>query len=149
VNELRQRHPRMVDGGFLAWLRKRRCAFCGKHPPTQAAHIRMAHLEIGKRETGKQEKPDDKWALPLCQWCHLDGPESQHKIGEEKFWGLAEINPFELAQKLYVEYGGTGGKPQRPRTTIKPRLPKEKRAKIQQRKATWPSRPLRNRSPRS
>lgn len=143
MRELRQRQPRMLDEGYLVWLRKRRCAFCGRFPgdeinPIEAAHLRMAAPFLGKRYTGHREKPDDKWATPLCRWCHQTGPEAQHKIGEHRFWGLAEINPFILAMELYAEYGGEGGRPQRKRTTIKLRLPKEKRAKIAKRKASWP-----------
>ena len=150
MNELRQRQPRMVDEGFLAFLRKQRCAFCGRWPgdrfnPIQAAHLRMACPVLGKRYTGKQEKPDDRWATPLCSWCHLDGPSAQHKIGEQNFWGLAEINPFFLAMDLYTQYGGDGGKPRRRKSIIKPRLAKGIRRIIMRGKRSWPKRKLRSR----
>jgi hypothetical protein len=46
---------------------------------------------------------------------------------------IAETNPFVVAEELYAEYGGDGGKARKPRVTIKPRLPKEKRVKIRSR----------------
>lgn len=132
MNDLRQRRPRLLDPGFLTFVRMKKCTFCGARP-SQAAHIRMGCPSRGKESlTGMQRKPDDKWAVPLCQWCHLDGPESQHKIGEERFWKIAETNPFVVAEELYAEYGGDGGCLRKPRQ-IKPRPPKEKRAKIRSR----------------
>ena len=136
-----QRRPRLHDAGYLAWLRTKPCCACGKAPPCEAAHIRMTCLAIDKPITGMGRKPDDKYALSLCAWCHREGPESQHNIGDEAdFWAGFGIDPFEFAAKYYDEYGGAGGKPRKPRTTINPRLPKEQRQKIPNRKTAWPSR---------
>jgi hypothetical protein len=104
-----QKQPRMVDAGFLAWLRQKPCCVCGRAAPSEAAHLRMGNLDIGKRHVGMAEKPSDFWATPLCVWCHRAGMESQHALGEEQFWKLAGINPFALAIKLYAEFGGAGG----------------------------------------
>ena len=144
MSELRQRQPRLVDPGYLAFLHTKRCCICG-FPTIEAAHIRMANLELGKRETGKQEKPDDKWAVPLCSWCHREAPDSQHNSNEAEFWARFELDPFAIAQALYAEYGGDGGKPQRRRSTTKPRPPKSARRPIQQRKTPWPSKKFRSR----
>lgn len=129
---MKQREPRLYDPGYLAFLRTKRCCTCGAHPPVQAAHIRIGLFAKGM-------KPHDKNAVPLCQWCHLDGPEAQHKMNEAAFWKMWEIEPFAIAAKLYAEYGGTGGKP-RKRTTIKPRLPPSKRTKIRSGPTVWPKR---------
>lgn len=127
-----QRRPRLYDPGYLAFLRTKPCCACGRAAPSEAAHIRMTRLDIDKPITGMQRKPDDKYAVPLCSWCHREGPESQHNVGDEsQFWAWYEIDPFELAAKLYDEYGGTGGKPRKASTTIKPRIPKHLRQKIQ------------------
>jgi hypothetical protein len=67
----------------------------------QAAHIRMACPERGKRETGKAEKPSDCYSTPLCARCHLG---DQHTGGEAKFWRRVGIDPFEIAEKLYAEF---------------------------------------------
>ena len=103
------------------------CCGCGRAAPSQAAHIRIGLL-------GMQIKPHDRNAVPLNQWCHLDAPDAQHK-DERGFWDRRGKDPFEIAATLYAEYGGSGGKVRKRRTTIRPRLPKEKRAKI-------PSRPF-------
>lgn len=126
-----QRRPRLHDTKYLELLRTKPCCTCGRAPPTEAAHIRMTCLAIDKPITGMGRKPDDRYALPLCAWCHREAPDSQHNIGDEAdFWKNYEIDPFELAAKYYDEYGGTGGQPRKRRTTIKPRLPKEQRQKI-------------------
>lgn len=126
--------PRLYDPGFLAFLRKKFCVACGRPPPCEAAHIRIGFRALGK-------KPDDRYATPLCPSCH----RLQHAMSEEAFWAHRRLDPFAIAAKLYAEYGGTGGKP-RKRTTIKPRLPKEQRAKIQQRKEPWANRSFRRTS---
>jgi hypothetical protein len=127
MTQQRARDPRLLDPGYLAFLRLKPCCVCGRPSPgTEAAHIRIGFF-------GKGIKPHDKHAVPLCGWCHRDGPSAQHKMNETEFWSLWEIDPFELAAKLYAEYGGDGGKPKRKRTIIRPRLPKDKRTKIQSR----------------
>lgn len=105
--ELRQRQPRKEDAGFLIFLRKRRCCACDDRPPSQAAHIRMACPERGKRQCGKGEKPDDRWAVPLCRLCHTDGAWAQHKVGEEAFWRHVSKDPFVIAARLYARYAQT------------------------------------------
>lgn len=120
---VRQRQPRLYDPGYLAFLRKKPCCCgCGRAAPSEAAHIRIG-LFAG------QMKPHDKHAVPLNAWCHRLAPDNQHN-GEAAFWERCGKDPFELAAAFYDEYGGTGGKPRKPRTTIKPRLPKERRQKI-------------------
>ncbi len=57
----------------------------------------MASPVHGKRETGKGEKPDDKWTVPLCKLHH----EEQHVYGEEAFWSHPKINPCDLALALW------------------------------------------------
>lgn len=125
-----------MDAGFLAFVRTKPCAnpSC-RHVPAEAAHIRMGNLDIGKPPTGMQEKPDDRWVVPLCAWCHRDAPNAQHKMNEAKFWKMVGVDPFKIAAGLYAEYGGTGGHIKLKRTKTKPRKPKNERQKI-------PSRPF-------
>lgn len=140
MNQLRQRQPRLLDSGFLAFLRTKRCCTCGRQPlPTKPNGIDAAHIRIGLFAKGM--KPHDKHAVPLCRWCHLDGPEAQHKMNETEFWAMWELDPFDIAAKLYSEYGGTGGEPRRP-TKMKPRKPKAQRQKIPRSKSPWPKRPF-------
>jgi hypothetical protein len=79
----------------------------------------MSCLAIGKPMSGMGMKPDDKYAVPGCSWCHLDAPDSIHKTGDEaKFWARYEIDPFELAAKYYAQYCAEQGSHA---TTKKPR----------------------------
>lgn len=96
MSELRQRQPRERDEKHLNYIRSLPCCICGGFD-TEAAHIRTASLENGKSHTGMQEKPSDKWALPLCNRHHRE----QHATGDElKFWDFHGINPFLLAISL-------------------------------------------------
>jgi hypothetical protein len=156
LTSLRQRQPRIRDDGFLAFLRTLPCCVCGRAPKSEAAHIRMAALELGKANPGMAAKPDDRHAVPLCSWCHRDAPDAQHKGSERAFWDRLEIDPFAVAARLYARYtaslaGKPAGRPSiRPPRKAKPR-PKlamrplfgqkwpEKRPKI-------PSRPFQKRT---
>lgn len=103
---MNQREPRLHDRGYLIWLRKRPCCICGKPAPSDACHIRFASEAYGKRPVGLGEKPDDKWAIPMCRECHT----LQHSMNEREFYRERRILPLYLAAKLYAEYGGDGGK---------------------------------------
>lgn len=98
------REPREHNEAFLAFVRRLACCACKAHPPSQAAHIRMACPERGKRGTGMGEKPHDRWAVPLCADCHLDGAHAQHRVGEQRFWARANVDPFAVAAKLYAAF---------------------------------------------
>lgn len=114
--------PRLHDDKFLAFLRTKPCCICGRVGETEAAHIRIGFRALGK-------KPDDKHATPLCADHHRE----QHGQNELAFWAVYRLNPFDIAERLYAEYGGTGGKPRLKRKTVKPRKPKHLRQKIQNR----------------
>lgn len=60
------RPVRVRSGGYLAHIRKQKCAACGSPPPSQAAHIRTGN------EGGTGLKPDDWLTVPLCHSCHAD-----------------------------------------------------------------------------
>jgi hypothetical protein len=100
VTELRQRDPRQEEPLFLAFLRRKPCCVCFAPPRSQAAHIRMACLLIGKEYTGKAEKPHDRWATPLCADCHRE----QHGTAERKFWEWTGVDPFKVAATLYAQF---------------------------------------------
>ncbi len=90
-----QRKPRERDDAYLKLVRAIPCLRCGG-APSQAAHVRLS------AGGGMGMKPDDSQALPLCQWCHLDAPDAQHKVGEHPFWGELGIDPLKLAKSLYA-----------------------------------------------
>jgi hypothetical protein len=94
------------DTGYLAFLRRQPCACCGHPAPSDAAHIRMASPERGKRPTGMQVKPSDKFAVPLNRSCHM----TQHSGSEARFWSDRRLDPFAIADRLYAEYLGKGAR---------------------------------------
>lgn len=91
------RQPREKCEPHLKFIRGLPCVICQNNIETEAAHVRMACIEVGKRYTGKGEKPSDRWAVPLCGKHHRD----QHEIGEREFWLLAGINPIQVATDLW------------------------------------------------
>jgi hypothetical protein len=95
---LRQRTPREADRKYLAAVRQLPCLVCPGGPPCDAAHIRMADWLAMKPHTGKGQKPDDRWAVPLCHRCHMD----QHKRGERVWWEAQGIDPIAVAVLLYA-----------------------------------------------
>lgn len=104
TDELRQRLPRITNGKFLAYVRRQRCCACEAPTPSHAAHIRIANREIGKRECGMGEKPDDRYAVPLCTGCHIDDRDAQHKGSEQAFWTRIGKDPFKIAARLYGRF---------------------------------------------
>jgi hypothetical protein len=93
-----KKRPRDNNAGHLAFIRRLGCVVCGEHRSVDAAHVRAVSIVYGKRETGKGEKPDDKWALPLCRSHHNE----QHDIGEKEFWSMLKIDPCGLALALWA-----------------------------------------------
>lgn len=96
----RQRRPRERDKGHLAYLHDLVCAICGKRP-VEAAHLRSPAPRYGKKATGMQEKPSDKWSLPLCREHHAE----QHNGNELEFWERYRIDPFLVATALHNSTG--------------------------------------------
>lgn len=143
---LRQRSPRQRDPAHLAFVRAQPCCIKGCPRPAEAAHLRLACDARGKLPTGMQEKPDDKWSNPLCEYHHRTGILAQHKMGEEDFWKMRGIDPFALALRLFEESGGAARalepKPAKRARPTKARKPVEQRAKIPGRAlqsgSTWP-----------
>ena len=131
--------PRLYDSGYLVFLRTKPCCVCGSTKAVEAAHVRMGL-------TGTGRKPNDSQAVPLCAWHHRLSPTmAQHNMGEAKFWERMGHDPFQIAIKLYTEYGGDGGKEKGSRK-ITPRKPREERAKFSGKSKPFPSRPLQGRS---
>lgn len=90
------------DNGFLAFLRRQPCCCCGSPAPSDAAHLRMASPERGKKPTGMQVKPSDRFAVPLNRTCHT----VQHSGSEARFWSERGLDPFEIADRLFAAYSG-------------------------------------------
>ena len=110
----RSRRPRVERPDHLDFIRSLPCLACRFGPESnldgasmgvEAAHIRYADLRFAKRETGKGEKPDDKWAVPLCARHHRTGPQAQHSMDEEAFWRLQNIDATRVAAGLFLNSG--------------------------------------------
>jgi hypothetical protein len=101
---LRQREPRETSPAFLNYVRRQPCCVCGGPPLSEAAHVKMGSLPHGKRPAGGNERPSDRWAVPLCADCHREGPEAQHRVGERQFWEAAGLDPFALAIRLWNNF---------------------------------------------
>ncbi len=102
---IKNRSPRIHDEKHLAFIRRLACLSCGVEPCGEAAHLRAASDKHGKPNAGVGAKPDDKWALPLCHRCHVEGPQAQHRVGERPFWQKLHINPFMVCEELFEATG--------------------------------------------
>lgn len=91
------KRPAMKDAAYLKWIRELPCIVTGKRP-VDAAHVSYADPRYGKRERGKSEKADDRWAVPL----HRDEHDRQHRMGDERaYWKSTGIDPLQVALALY------------------------------------------------
>lgn len=78
------------------------CIACGRRGEVHAAHVRLNSAEHGTFNT-MSRKPDDKFALPLCERCHL---VDQHATeGEPAFWARLGIDPLDAALRLFAVTG--------------------------------------------
>lgn len=95
-----RKRPRKMDEKHLKWLRTLPCIITGQFS-VEAAHIRYAAPHYGKNETGGQEKPDDRWAVPLSPEMHRE----QHSMNEQAFWAKYGIDPCRVALALHAITG--------------------------------------------
>ncbi len=99
------KHPRQHNDRHLDFVRSLPCVVCGNNIETEAAHIRMSASWVGKRQTGKGEKPDDAWTIPLCGRHHRE----QHQGSERAFWSTnltaSPLLPFLIALALWKASG--------------------------------------------
>lgn len=95
-----KKRPREHDKEHLAWLRTLPCVITGERP-VDPAHIRYADPVYGKRESGKGEKPDDRWCVPLARRKH----DEQHGMNEKLFWAKHGLDPLRIALALYAHTG--------------------------------------------
>lgn len=91
---------RLEDPRHLDFIRKLPSVLSGKYG-CEACHIRAGSAVHKKVWTGAGRKPDDCWTLPLTPAEHRD----QHNTEELVFWRSYEIDPFDLAVRLYEVSG--------------------------------------------
>lgn len=92
----KKKRPRDHDKDYLDFIRGLPCLVCLKRG-VEAAHVRYGDWRYGKRDTGGQEKPSDKWSLPLCSEHH----KAQHNDNERAWWEAQGIDPLLVATLLF------------------------------------------------
>ena len=97
------KRPRQHNEAHRKFIAGLPCIVCGDNTSTEAAHIRFADSSIAKRQTGMQEKSDDRFTVPLCGEDHRD----QHQFygGERAWWDHHKIDPVKVALALYSVTG--------------------------------------------
>lgn len=89
------------DDAHLAFVRKLPSVLSGAYG-CDPAHIRSGSPLHNKKRTGGAQKPSDCWVVPLTRAEH----DAQHDHGDElAWWRSHNIDPFELAVKLYEASG--------------------------------------------
>lgn len=96
----RQKQPRKKDDSHLRWLRGLPCLVTGAYG-VDPAHIRYGDPKYFKRAAGGGEKPDDKWAVPMCREQH----NLQHSMNEQDYWRSVGIDPLAVALQLWAHSG--------------------------------------------
>lgn len=91
---------RQKDEGHLAFIRSLPSIVSGCGP-CEAAHIRAGNPMYRKKRTGKGQRPDDAWSVPLTPDEHRD----QHQVNETEWWNRQGVDPFVVAFKLYQVSG--------------------------------------------
>lgn len=91
-----KKRPAKKEPDYLKWLHELPCLVTGSRP-VEACHVSYADPRYGKRERGKSEKADDRWALPLCPAEH----RRQHDMDERAYWQTVGIDPLQVALALY------------------------------------------------
>lgn len=91
---------RIRDEAHLAFIRRLPSVLSGQYG-TEACHIRYGDPLYRKKHTGKSQKPDDCWTLPLTP----DEHRNQHSENEKQWWLDRGIDPLAMARKLYAVTG--------------------------------------------
>jgi hypothetical protein len=73
------------------WVRGHACSACGSLVAIECAHVR------GGTDGGMGIKPSDRFCISLCKSCHSD----QHRMGEETFAKLWDINLNDMADEFF------------------------------------------------
>jgi len=85
-----KRASRWRSQAHCSFVRSHACCACGSTAAIEVAHVRKG------TGAGIGQKPSDFWTISLCRECH----STQHKLGEESFEKLANINMKGLAMEF-------------------------------------------------
>lgn len=92
----------LVRQRWYRFVKTRRCAGCGEHPPVDAAHVRvLLSAKTGALLPRSHIGRAAFSCIPLCRECH----SRQHEIGEEAFAAEKELDYGRvLATNLVAHY---------------------------------------------
>lgn len=93
---------RIRDEKHLAFIRTLPSVISGRYG-CEACHVRYGDPMYRKKRTGKGQKPDDCWAVPMLPEEHRE----QHAGSEVNFWNRHRLDPLAIAQQLYAVSGDT------------------------------------------
>lgn len=96
LSPIDKKRPAKKEPDYLKWLHELPCLVTGTRP-VEACHVSYADPRYGKRERGKGEKSDDRWAVPLCPSEH----RRQHDMNEQAYWASVGIDPLRVALALH------------------------------------------------
>lgn len=91
---------RIRDERHLSFIRSLPSIISGAGP-CEACHVRYGDPLYRKKSTGKSQKPDDAWAVPMTPEEH----RAQHAMSERDFWVSHGIDPLAVARDLYAHTG--------------------------------------------
>lgn len=95
-----RKQKRIIDDRHLAFIRTLPSIVSGKLG-CEACHIRYGDPVYRKKHTGKSQKPDDAWTVPMTPEEH----RAQHAGNEQEWWASKGINPVAVAWQLYSVSG--------------------------------------------
>lgn len=98
-----------MSAEHLANIRKLPCCACPKTPGGQAHHIKTS----GQRGMGMRSP--DRFAVPMCPECHLQGVERAGSKNEIAWFRKRGIEAIDLAAALWT---ATGSLPQMTKIVI-------------------------------
>lgn len=88
-----------MSPAHLVCIRKLRCCVCGARPPVEAHHLKQ-----GTNARGMGLRSPDKFAVPLCPYCHGEVERAGSK-NEQKWFEGRGLDALLLADALYRSTG--------------------------------------------
>lgn len=101
--ELRQKRPPQRNKGHLGFIAQLPCVICLRKP-VQVAHVNFQD-HFWQKDNTRGRKADDKWTVPLCQKCHTDDPDAQHRTNERQWWIAKGIDVLPMCIELWANTG--------------------------------------------
>lgn len=74
------------------WNSQRPCLRCGKGQ-VQLHHIRLLLSPRTGDLLGRRQGINEYAVVPLCVYCHMEGEDSAHKVGDWPFFAAMGVSP--------------------------------------------------------